>query len=817
MKPLKLVVSAFGPYAGRTEVDFKQLGEQGLYLITGDTGAGKTVIFDAIAYALYGETSGGVRDASMLRSQYADNDTPTFVELSFLLRGKQYRVLRNPEYRRPSKRGTGMTTEKAKAELYFPDERPPVTKIGEVDKKICELLGLDHKQFTQIAMIAQGQFRKFLDTNTDERSRIFRDLFNTSFYQRVQDELKRAAIDKKKEYDELQRSIAQELAAIKCGNRTELKEKLSSWQEQGFAGRVEAALGLLEKIICADEDLQSQQVEKIRQLENELTAVKEKLQVFSRQKALQMAVEEAKRQAATLERNVELEHEAKKQREAALAQAEAALLTSQQAAVQLAQQQGKEQQLKVQLRDLQQLQAELNRYLELEQRLLQKRAEYKKFKGDYIQKTAIYDKLYTSFLDAQAGVLAQGLQVGVPCPVCGSLQHPQRAVLAENAPTQQQVKLAQTESEQAKEHLGKLSGQGKALSQQYTEAKQLLLQKSAELLTCNELELLPDRLQMSEQELKTQLIALQTELKPLLTQAQQVESLKRALTRQREANKQAEAAAQERSQALAAARSLVTERQQLLTEQQALLAGLDEAVLSTQLGQLNAQNQHYDTLAKELFAALDNNRRVQKEVKQASAAMASCEAAYSYLASLSATMNGTLTGKKRVNLETYIQMHYFDRILRRANTRLLKMTRGQYQLRRDTLKDNETKTGNSKTGLDLVVDDHYSGRERSVKTLSGGESFMASLALALGLADEVQASAGGIQLDAMFVDEGFGSLDDSALQQAVATLQGLSEGRHLVGIISHVHDLQEMIDKKIIVTKTTGTQGTGSSIQIVSD
>lgn len=160
---------------------FSQLGEQGLYLITGDTGAGKTVIFDAVSYALYGQTSGGVRDANMLRSQYADADTPTFVELEFSFRGKCYRVKRNPEYRRPSKRGGGMTKEKAGAELYYPDDRVPVTRMSEVDKSIVELLGLNHKQFTQITMIAQGQFRKFLDTNTDERSKIFRDLFHTYF------------------------------------------------------------------------------------------------------------------------------------------------------------------------------------------------------------------------------------------------------------------------------------------------------------------------------------------------------------------------------------------------------------------------------------------------------------------------------------------------------------------------------------------------------------------------------------------------------------------------------------------------------------
>ena len=230
MRPLKLVMSAFGPYAGQTVIDFSKLGEQGLYLITGDTGAGKTVIFDAVSYALYGQTSGGVRDANMLRSQYADADTPTFVELEFSFRGKCYRVRRNPEYRRPSKRGGGMTKEKAGAELYYPDGRVPVTRMSDVDKSIVELLGLNHKQFTQITMIAQGQFRKFLDTNTDERSKIFRDLFHTYFFQQLQDKLKQdaAEINSRKE------QLAAEMKEIKA-TQTELeakKAKVNKLREQ---------------------------------------------------------------------------------------------------------------------------------------------------------------------------------------------------------------------------------------------------------------------------------------------------------------------------------------------------------------------------------------------------------------------------------------------------------------------------------------------------------------------------------------------------------------------------------------------------------
>lgn len=816
MKPLKLVLSAFGPYAGQTEIDFTKLGEQGLYLITGDTGAGKTVLFDAISYALYGETSGGVRDASMLRSQYAKADMPTSVELTFLLHGRAYRLVRNPEYRRPAKRGNGMTTEKARAELYFPDDRTPLTKIGEVDKKVCELLGLDHKQFTQIAMIAQGQFRKFLDTNTDERSKIFRDLFNTTFYQRVQEELKQAVSGKKAEYIELQRSAEQYLNSIN-GADDEAQQKLQQWSAQHFIGYWQDALDLLAEQLAKQASCQKQTSTAIAELVKQLEEIAAKLEAVDKQKILEKQVAVDKLELKRLSERVANEDELKKQREENLLAAEACVNEAQKAALELSEQRSVLQQLNVKQRDLQQLEEMLSRHQQLAQKLVKKRAEYRAACAQAQEKAAHYLELYTYFLGAQAGLLAKDLASGQPCPVCGSKVHPQLAQLTDKAPDEKQVKAAQLASNEAKELLGTLAGQGKALSQQFEQEKTLLLQKSVELLQCKELEVLPNVLQAAKKQVNTELSSLQQKLQPLLEQAQQLKQLEAAFMRQKEQNKKAEAAAQKYTQDLAAAQSVLGERQKLLAEQQKLTSGVDETALCEQAGKLQQERQQLEVQERQLYAAYSNNERVQQEVIKCIDNLQQCEGELQYISNLSATMNGTLAGKKRVNLETYIQMHYFDRILRRANTRLLQMTSGQYELRRDALKDGDSKTGNSKTGLDLVVDDHYSGRERSVKTLSGGESFLASLALALGLADEVQSSAGGIQLDTMFVDEGFGSLDDSALQQAIATLQGLSEGHRLVGIISHVHDLQEMIDKKIIVTKSTGTQGTGSSVQIVAE
>lgn len=816
MKPLKLVLSAFGPYAGRTEIDFTRLGEQGLYLITGDTGAGKTIIFDALCYALYGETSGGTREASMLRSQYAAADVPTFVELAFRLRGQEYVVRRNPEYQRPAKRGSGLTLERAAAELRYPDARQPVTKTGEVDRAVKELLGLDYKQFTQIAMIAQGQFRKFLDTNTDERSKIFRELFHTEFYQSLQERLKREALDKYKECEELQRRTAQFLSGISCADYPEQAAKLALWRQQEFRGCAGETLELVDVVIKLDEAKQAQNAAAKSGLDEQQRALNAQLEGFSQLAELENAVSSLQAQKERLQQQADSEAEAKAAREQQLAALESAWQEAQAAQLAAAQEQGEQQRLAARKRDLQDVQAMLARYNEEMAELEAKRAEYREHMQAYTEKKQKYDALDMAFLRAQAGVLAATLKEHEACPVCGSLQHPQPAVLPQDTPTEQQVKQAQAAMTSAKAYLGDLAGQGRKLNAGCERQLQLTLDKSRELFGCAEPEKLPACLQAEQQQTAEQMQELEARLRPLMLLARQEAQRASAVTRQRASNAQADADAQKRVAELAKVEGQLQEKTGQLEQQQRLVADVDEAALRAQGAELAAAQRELEQQDRRLYAAIANNKSITANVRESTEGLRRSEEEYQSLKALADTMNGRLVGKKHVNLETYIQMHYFDKILRRANVRLLQMTSGQYELCREALDNDEVKTGNSKTGLDLVVHDHYSGRRRSVKTLSGGESFMASLALALGLADEVQSSAGGIQLDAMFVDEGFGSLDDSALQQAVATLQGLSEGRRLVGIISHVHDLMDMIDTQLVVTKRTNGAGTGSEVQILA-
>ena len=253
MTPIKLIISAFGPYAGNTEIDFERLGGQGLYLITGETGAGKTTIFDAIVFALYGEASGDVRKADMFRSKYAKDDVPTFVLFTFDYRGKRYQVKRNPEYQRPKGRGTGYTTQKAEAELVYPDDRMPVTKSKEVTKAVTELIGLDRRQFTQIAMIAQGDFQKLLLAGTEERGNIFRQIFKTGVFQTLQNRLKDAVKAQWVEYSELKRSISQYMESIVCTQDTPTAEKMRRLHKEKFDGRVGEGLEVLGQLCMEDE------------------------------------------------------------------------------------------------------------------------------------------------------------------------------------------------------------------------------------------------------------------------------------------------------------------------------------------------------------------------------------------------------------------------------------------------------------------------------------------------------------------------------------------------------------------------------------
>lgn len=1318
MKPKKLVISAFGPYADRMELDFERLGGGGLYLITGDTGAGKTTIFDAITFALYGEASGEVRKGEMFRSKYAKPEVRTFVELTFTYQGKDYTVKRNPEYLRPKDRGQGMTMEKANAELIFPDERQPVTKISEVTKAVTELLGLDQRQFRQIAMIAQGDFQKLLLAGTADRSEIFRKMFHTEIYQELQNRLREEAKARWKTYDEKKRSISQYLDNVVCPEDARWKKEFDRLKKENFNGQVMRGMELLAQCIEWDEEqlrmLKEEQralygeIEKKNQLLGKIkerqTRQAEKEQKENERKLLLPEVEEKKKKSEQAEKEagicekleeqireekacLELLRKMKQEQEAMTqlqkelqetAEAKGKLQEEQENAkkeleqqkarkeklsgteVELARTEQKEtyaaeqvQQLSAYCEEIgktadeeaakkeeenalcekiketeqaagkaaeeaeklagqdkvceklqeekenvrrkiftlaeakKQLEKTTDEALQLARQLKQLQREEEKLQADRtataeqmakrssaalqqekfrqeretlenllkswewackeleekqsayrdgIQKRDNLRKTYQAmeslFLDAQAGILAEKLTEGEPCPVCGAIHHPQPAKRAEHTPDkatldqkkeelreqeetaagqseaagncsrrvkelreqltacllkkmphereekqgngltetdkessfqeenetqrflpmsdslfcQEAVKKAeQLQEEESKQKvrqteyaelektqtrqqenletlkkaiagaqadLGRAEGTQKALEEQlnkeiaeaekepgveevtasaerkgstekkgaaedrdYAEtddrnflvgqiekvlsfwenrqkqcgeefaaaqakmkrrAECIALQKEAEssqkkdheqlqrVRSCLEVlqsdrkrwnekeEKLLETLEQQRKEIKSadqfeniaeisftekqfleiltdtekqlwvrsmqeqrywkekqetlekqkrNLLAQKEELQriqlEIQAETQKIEQREKTIREKEllEAKRKAEQKAlqeriQEKETKLAgkeekellehikgwetqkeqrkAAQKTAKEEldavQKNLTEVQAALAAIQtleaadeeadlqgqqlpsETELQENLEMLSGRKQELDQRYNEQYHAANTNQNVYQAVQTQQSQMQEVEEEYKWVNALADTATGNVTGKRKIDLETYAQMAYFDRILRKANVRFLTMSQGQYELKR------QEDGGNikSKAGLELNVIDHYNGTERSVRTLSGGESFQASLSLALGLSDEIQSYAGGIQLDSMFVDEGFGSLDAESLNQAVKALEGLAEGNCLVGIISHVPELKDRIERKIVVTKNRSRDGVGS-------
>lgn len=1468
MRPQTLVLSAFGPYAGRTEIDFTRLGQEGLYLVTGDTGAGKTTIFDAITFALYGEASGTVREAGMFRSKYARPEVPTFAEFTFLSQGMQYVIRRNPEYMRPKERGKGLTIQKAEAVLEFPDNRQPVTKANEATRAIEQILGLDYRQFTQIAMIAQGDFQKLLLADTAERGKIFRRLFHTELYQELQVRLKEAKNVCDKEYDEVKRSIRQYLDAVSCGGHPELSSQLEEWKRTGYEGQVEAGMELLQTLLKEEEkelsgleagiwafndrireaDELLGRIRQQKELETELSARRQELDeclpaILLAESRRRKAVEESKETEVLRERIRLYEENRQRYKELAekrqeLCEMEEALAHSQTEAAKAGGERQKleqsveaqknelsglktcgEEQIRLsgQMEQLKQFKEELDRLLavlsglekeqaETESRLsleieqgtkLERQIGEKKMRAVRLEglETALqtlsgkrraveaqmerihrlhkeaaqtareletkreqcgtllsgeqelkeqadaagreaellkesgrkemeyrhlaefwkgkaktqkdlladrkraqedleaaksactvlekqeadgekernrlkdglelctasgvrlaaleneetglrekrrnlcglaeriaglerleteltkhqeayqtaagrrdclhreYDRLVRLFQDAQAGILAQGLCEGQKCPVCGSVHHPAPAVLLSESPRREALEEKQEELTKAGEAAERASaGAGHVKEQAEQERRTILTdggrllgewcvgdeakngvgaqeairfykegtQKELTRISARELEIIKEKQEaeayhgrtaefekaaadqeqsllavrkaQTEQEKKraacealliegekrqeeftrevleavqaagdmgSEMLAatgtLYMENVPevsgipgaedvhagsklsgmknvsaalnipdtepaftvsgsdILAMAERLQTgaearqrhAAREETRRKECLKE-EQALRERIESLAGEHSrlqkeadaldgrqqalktqlteemapllyegecpglkgadallerLGADREQLCHEETEAEAGLRERkaleaeiealqerclqsgqnrqelqnnlkVLGTHyaeskkqlaerlsffdisgeadtsraqcalsrleaeigrlrqaiagnearlerkrtleaelpgfeacLGELTnriqenmqmaakleercknirdavaAEEQRLEGLSAEeneemlrlsrekketleqalleaektyqeqknrkerltasisalegqkkdtdepseedakaqrseyvnkkneleekqkaVYARNQTNRRTYESVRAQQEAAAKAEQRYIWMKSLSDTANGGLSQKHKLELETYVQMAYFDRILRKANVRLMTMTSGQYELKRQE----DWESRKEKVGLDLNVIDHYNGTERSVRTLSGGESFMASLSLALGLSDEIQMSAGGIQLDAMFVDEGFGSLDEETLNQAIKALNGLAQEKRMVGIISHVSELRERIERKLLVTKKQGRDGIGSRVEII--
>ena len=843
----------------------------------------------------------------MLRSKYADPKTPTFVEMEFLYRGKKYTVRRNPEYERPKGRGEGMTMERADATLTFPDNRAPITKSRAVTEAIVELTGLDRSQFTQVAMIAQGAFLKLLHAKTEERSKIFRELFNTCRYQTLQDQLKLEAKQRSEQYEKLSARIHQYVDGLQCGEESvyaegleqlKAQEKYASLAEvaalaaqlvaedttaaEGLdeaakqlsdtLGQVQQRLGRAQSEARARKDLEKARANEARfvpmlsdaenavkaaevqrpqleQLGAKIETERQKLGAYEQLSALEKKCSQAEGAAKRQEHALALEKEREHQLSEQLDRARKQYQSMTDVGADLIKAQHEQELLQARLHELREL-AELEGEAERAgHTAMQAQKAYQQIQQAAETQRSAAQRLERAFLDAQAGILAQTLADEQPCPVCGALHHPLPAQVPESAPTQRILEQAKAEAQTAEEkasqasvEAGRCNERAQNMAQQLQKKRQSLLLDGTQTVQAASVDT-ADRLA----KVKAEFASLQQKNALWATLQQEIPEKERQLVQVREKAEQlrqeattyrmeAEGARRERDtmaktlkfENRAAAQKhiqmLQIEKETLQKTIEAAQAAFHNSKLQleqcrTQISTLEKQLEDAGGEAegelleqqsllqqkqaglqrqKELLAArIAANQTAKEEIERSSAQLTAVEEELRWMQSLSGTANGTLSKKGKIALETYIQMTYFDRIIRHTNVRLMAMTEGQYELKRRAEADNQR----SQSGLELDVIDHYNGTERSVKTLSGGESFQASLSLALGLSDEIQSSAGGIQLDTMFVDEGFGSLDEEALNQAIKTLNDLTEGNRLVGIISHVAELKDRIDRQIVIKK----------------
>ena len=909
MKPLKLTMSAFGPYAGEVKVDFAQLGERGLYLITGDTGAGKTTIFDGITFALYGEASGNNRESDMFRSKYAKEETPTFVELEFQYRNEVYRVRRNPEYLRPAKKGKGLTTEKADAQLEYPDGKI-ITKSKEVTKAVVELIGLDRGQFTQIAMIAQGDFLKLLFAKTEDRSKIFREIFHTKEYQILQERLKTMSGTLRIEYEQLTKSIQQykteihsdderkdntveetlqflacliedeKKTILECDHNLEcLEEQIAGIQKA--IGKAENQKRAEQELVRINEELavwisRMPEIEEVlkaeekRQPEREKLALdiagsEEKLSLYEEADHILEQKTKAEAQTSALKKEREDLKEKKEDGTGKLQKIKELLVQYQDLDARCVRLEQEEQKVKEEKAKVCNFQKVLVEYRELAKRLKNAQEDYQKGNAESIRIRKIFEQMEQNFLDGQAGILAEHLEEGAPCPVCGATHHPNPAKIQESTCTEEELK-------RIKEKNQKLSDQVFLLSEKAGKTKGQLEEKKKQLEeTCKELfGEIPQSISSSLEERVQCLHMQESTINEQRKRANQAIQQKKILEDQNEKGesylKKWDEMLEEKERRyheMERECAILTERYEkaisvlAYTSKKDALQALEKkkdqknaldlayrsaeeqyrttketiqsktAKIQTLQEQLDGfQDSKYAELLEQQQSCMQKkreillkkektvtdyqmNKRVENAIQGQFEKLQNVEEQWKMVKALSNTANGNVSGKEKIMLETYIQMSHFNRIIARANTRFMMMSGGQYELKRRETAENLR----SQSGLELDVIDHYNGSIRSVRTLSGGESFQASLALALGLSDEIQSEAGGIQLDAMFIDEGFGSLDEETLDQAVKALLNLADGNRLVGIISHVAELKERIEKQIIVTKQ---KSDGSTVKLIT-
>lgn len=902
MRPIKLTVSAFLAYADQCVFELDKLGTSGIYLITGDTGAGKTTIFDAITFSLYGISSGGVRDSSMLVSKYASDNTPTFVEFVFEYNNEIYTVSRNPSFLRKKKKGDGYATENPDATLIMPDESV-ITGINNVNSKIEEIIGIGFSQFTQIAMIAQGKFLKLIDSSTTERQEIFRDIFNTVNFQKFQDKLKNLNSSAKVEDEKINASTLQYISDIECGS-DEFSILLKDEIDKGIVSS--KLLDLLDALIEND-SLEYDKLDFLdREIFEKISLVKSNLEKILDAEKNIILIDQCRSDLKILESNILESFKKNSYIDSLVVENKKienyinSLEKDKSKYIDLEESLKEKESKKIILKNLDnnkklfacELLKNEKKLEDVHKNILEKNliinsdvnyendltkkelilSDLKKYIECVLEKNKIVEKIskekilfddkkleeekkskeyeidFKNYIDNQAGILAEYLEEGKACSVCGSIHHPSYALKKSDVLSIDELDLKKDVVEILKNECikisEKLSGLNKDLKvndeKQSEIVKKINFSLDGDVLeikknTENEIKILKEKIKSRMDALSILEILNEKEkkLNENISDIKNKDNINNnditkcsTLFESIDANvlkikkdlefenlndllKCIEIKNVEKIKNL----KIINEKLEFDKKNNDEKIRLETSILEKEASNKEASKLNKEKLLKQLeeFKILkentvlslnvillrnDKNKKIFKNLKNKLIEGEQSSKYYQMIKKIHNTASGNISHNK-VMFETFIQLTYFDKIIFNANQRFISMTGGQYELLRRKIPTSLS----GKVGLDIDVLDHYNGTTRDIKSLSGGESFKASLCLALGLSDEVQSSCGGIKLDTMFIDEGFGSLDEESLRFAIDTLNDLSEGSKLIGIISHVSELKDRIDKQIIVKK----------------
>ena len=856
MRPIELEMTAFGPYAATERIDFSAFGERCLFLVTGDTGAGKTAIFDAISFALYGESSGRIRETKGFHSDFAGWDRECRVTLKFAHANQIYTVTRSPGYAVPKRDGSGERLRPATAELTCDDGRS-WSSPREVGRVIPELLGLSAEQYGQVVMIAQGEFRKILLAKSEERRALLSRVFGTELYREIEKQLRSRHTEAQAALDRARTRYAAALSharwegggaevfesperaeeAVDCLNRQIEAETARHAELMGRAEALrESAASLREQLASAQ--AQNQGVERLHAARKRRAALAERV---AEVELLRRELEIAER-AERLRPDEMLYRQEREER----ARAEAILSGCESEAVRCAGEKERsavkrgEAEARLPRREKLLLRAEqlnelLPRFREAgiaRDNAASAAANARRAIAGQSAAEAEYVRLHRLYLMDQAGILADRLRPGEPCPVCGSTSHPNPAMHIEDAPDKSRVDSAAQARDRAVEAAKRAAGESGAAQEKY---KALLVALGTDADAAD----LDARERACREEydaIRTEAAAIQSAFDAASAASRRADDaysaaiarrdaasarLTEARAREAEArevflnglgdqgfdSEEAYRAALRDSEARVRLRIEIDGWQADVRAAEAQIEELaemwegrecvDTGSLARQIETAASAFREVDVGERALLSQLEANRAALRALQDSVRELAVARESAGNAAILYQTAAGLLAGPNKIPFESYILRYYFQRVIAAANRRLEGMSDGRYRLR-----SRQGGTGNARSGLDLMVLDLFTDRDREVSSLSGGESFIASLALALGFADVVQAESGGARVDAIFIDEGFGSLDEDTLRRALKTLEDLTGGDRMVGIISHVAELRDCIGPKITVEKT---------------